>query len=81
MLDAYRNAKVRPEPRPASALTSREREVVRLLAEGRSNKEVAMNLGISAKTADNHRYRLMEKLGVHNTAELVRYAARHGLLA
>ena len=63
------------------SLSEREREVFHLVIDGRTTKEIARALGISAKTADNHRYRLMEKLGVHNTAELVRYAARHGLLA
>jgi DNA-binding NarL/FixJ family response regulator len=66
---------------PYGALSPREREVFHLVVEGRTTKEIARALGISVKTADNHRYRLMEKLGVHNTAELVRYAARHGLLA
>jgi DNA-binding NarL/FixJ family response regulator len=66
---------------PYGNLSPREREVFHLVVDGRTTKEIARALGISAKTADNHRYRLMEKLGVHNTAELVRYAARHGLLA
>jgi two-component system, NarL family, response regulator NreC len=66
---------------PYGALSPREREVFHLVVEGRTTKEIAHALGISVKTADNHRYRLMEKLGVHNTAELVRYAARRGLLA
>jgi two-component system, NarL family, response regulator NreC len=66
---------------PYGALSPREREVFHLVIDGRTTKEVARALGISAKTADNHRYRLMEKLGVHNTAELVRYAARRGLLS
>ena len=65
---------------PYGGLSPREREVFHLVVEGRTTKEVARALGISVKTADNHRYRLMEKLGVHNTAELVRYAARHGLI-
>jgi DNA-binding NarL/FixJ family response regulator len=65
---------------PYGALSSREREVFHLVVEGKTTKEVARTLGISVKTADNHRYRLMEKLGVHNAAELVRYAARHGLM-
>ena len=51
------------------------------MVDGKTTKEVARDLGISVKTADNHRSRLMEKLSVHNTAELVRYAARQGLLA
>ncbi len=66
---------------PYGALSPREREVFHLVVDGRTTKEIARQLGISVKTADNHRYRLMEKLGVHNTAELVRYAARRGLLS
>jgi DNA-binding NarL/FixJ family response regulator len=66
---------------PYGALTPREREVFHLAIEGLTTKEIAKRLGISVKTADNHRTRLMEKLDVHNVAELVRYAARHGLLA
>ncbi|MES1210870.1 MAG: response regulator transcription factor [Acidobacteriota bacterium] len=66
---------------PYGTLTPREREVFHLVAEGRTTKEIARSLGVSVKTADNHRYRLMEKLGFHNTAELVRYAARRGLLS
>jgi DNA-binding NarL/FixJ family response regulator len=65
---------------PYGALSPREREVFHLVVDGKTTKEIARDLGISVKTADNHRYRLMEKLGVHNTAELVRYAARRGLL-
>jgi DNA-binding NarL/FixJ family response regulator len=65
---------------PYGALTPREREVFHLVVEGKTTKEVAVALGISVKTADNHRSRMMDKLGVHNTAELVRYAARKGLL-
>jgi two-component system response regulator NreC len=66
---------------PYGSLSPREREVFHLVIAGRTTKEVAHDLGISAKTADNHRCRLMEKLAVHNTAELVRYAALRGLLA
>jgi DNA-binding CsgD family transcriptional regulator len=47
---------------------------------GKTTKEIAVLLGISVKTADNHRTRVMDKLDVHNTAELVRYAARKGLM-
>jgi len=65
---------------PYGELTRREREVFHLVIEGKTTKEIAKALGISVKTADNHRYRLMDKLDLHNTAELVRYAARHGLL-
>lgn len=65
---------------PYGSLTAREREVMHLVCEGKSTKEVARMLDIGVKTAENHRSRVMEKLGVHNTAELVRYAARHGLI-
>lgn len=65
---------------PYGALTPREREVFHLVVEGRTTKEIAKSLGISVKTAENHRSRVLAKLGVHNTAELVRYAARKGLL-
>ena len=65
---------------PYGALTPREREVFHLVVDGKTTKEVAKALHISPKTAENHRTRLMDKLGVHNTAELVRYAARRGLL-
>jgi DNA-binding NarL/FixJ family response regulator len=66
---------------PYGDLTPREREVFHLVVEGRTTKEVAKALGISVKTADNHRTRMMDKLDLHNTAEVVRYAARRGLLA
>lgn len=65
---------------PYGSLTPREREVFHLVIEGATTKEIGRRLGISVKTADNHRSRLMEKLGVHNTAELVRYAARRRLI-
>jgi DNA-binding NarL/FixJ family response regulator len=61
----------------AVELTGREREIVQLLAEGKSNKEVATILGISVKTAETHRANIMHKLGLHSTAELVRYALRN----
>lgn len=66
---------------PYQQLTAREREVFHLVVEGRPTKEIARMLEISVKTAENHRARLMEKLKVHNTAELVHYAARKGLLS
>ena len=61
-------------------LTSREREVLQLVAEGKSTKEVAQLLGISFKTAESHRTRIMKKTHIHETAGLVRYAVRRGLI-
>ena len=63
------------------SLTERERQVLVLIAEGKSTKEAAAQLGISYKTADSHRSRILEKLGVHETASMVRYAIRAGLVA
>jgi len=65
---------------PADPLTSREREVLQLVAEGKSTKEVAGLLGISFKTAESHRTRILKKLNLHETAGLVRYAVRRGLI-
>jgi PAS domain S-box-containing protein len=62
------------------ALTERERQVLVLIAGGKSTKEAAVQLGISYKTADSHRSRILEKLGVHETASMVRYAIRAGLI-
>jgi two-component system response regulator NreC len=67
--------------RPADPLTPRERQVVQLIAEGRTTKEVAQVLDLSVKTVDTHRSRIMRKLGIHETAGLVRYAIRQGLSA
>jgi two-component system, NarL family, response regulator NreC len=64
----------------ADPLTSRERQVLQLVGEGKSTKEVARLLGISVKTAESHRARLMRKLDIHETASLVRYAIRQGLV-
>jgi DNA-binding NarL/FixJ family response regulator len=71
-----------PEPlaTPSSTLTAREREVLQLLVEGQSNKEVAASLGIGVKTAEAHRANLMKKLGVHSMSELVRYAIRNKIV-
>lgn len=63
-------------PAPRSTLTAREREVLDLLAAGRSNKEIAARLGITLSTAETHRTNLMRKLGLHSIAEVVRYALR-----
>jgi len=61
-------------------LSAREREVLQLVAEGKTTKEVAVVLGISTSTAESHRTNIMEKLDIHDTAGLVRYAIRHNLI-
>jgi len=73
----------RPErapPSPFGLLSSREREVLHLIADGLSAKEIASDLEISTKTVEAHRTSLMRKLGVRKATELVRYALRHGLI-
>ena len=65
---------------PADPLTVREREVLQLVAEGRTTKEIATVLGLSVKTAETHRTKIMRKLEIHETAGLVRYAIRRGLV-
>jgi two-component system, NarL family, response regulator NreC len=65
---------------PPDALTSREREVLQQVAEGRTSKEIAHALNLSAKTVESYRARVMEKLNIHQTAGLVRYAIKHGLV-
>jgi DNA-binding NarL/FixJ family response regulator len=63
----------------APALTARELEVLQLIVNGKSNREIALVLGLSANTVAVHRANLMQTLGIHNTADLVVYAIRHGL--
>jgi two-component system, NarL family, response regulator NreC len=65
---------------PNDLLTTRERQVLNLVVAGRATKEIASDLGISIKTAESHRVRIMKKLNTHNTAGLVRYAIRVGLV-
>jgi len=62
------------------SLTSREREIIRLIAEGKSSKELGSSLCISAKTAETHRTNVMLKLHLHTTSELVRYALRNQII-
>jgi two-component system response regulator NreC len=77
-LRAGSKSEERAEPRPA--LSDREREVLRLTAEGFSNQEIGKQLYISPKTVDTYRQRIMEKLGLQHRSELVRYALNRGLL-
>ncbi len=69
-----------PRGRATDTLSGREREVLGLLAEGATSKEVAGRLGLSVKTVENHRARILEKLGTANTAAAVGFAHQHGLL-
>jgi DNA-binding CsgD family transcriptional regulator len=82
MLTSFKEGRMRPEL-PTSLrdrLTSREREIVQLLAEGKSSKEVASSLNISVKTAETHRANIMRKLQLHTVSELVRYAVRNQIV-
>lgn len=76
VLQGYLN----PEKQAGSELTHREREIVQLIAEGKSTKEVAQVLGISVKTAETHRTNLMRKLDLHSVTDIVRYAIRHQII-
>ena len=76
VMAAYRSK----SERPGDPLSARERQVLQLIAEGKSTKDVAALLGISVKTAESHRTRLMQKLDIHETASLVRYAVRRGIV-
>jgi len=65
---------------PVGSLTPRQREVLQLLAEGRSAKEIAASLGISTRTVEFHKYQMMESLDLHSNAELIHFAIKHGLV-
>lgn len=87
VLDGYLDRQTRSvgvlsedDDRAGDALTSREREVIQLLAEGKTSKEVAVTLNLSVKTAETHRTNLMRKLGLHSVADLTRYAVRNGIV-
>lgn len=86
VLDGYLDRGAQDGDGPASegnsdeVLTTREREVIQLLAEGKTSKEVAVMLNLSVKTAETHRTNLMRKLGLHSVADLTRYAVRNGIV-
>jgi DNA-binding NarL/FixJ family response regulator len=82
ILDRYLHRSSEPSRKdsPTPTLTPREREVVQLVAEGQSTKEVAVTLGLSVKTAETHRSNIMRKLGLHCLSELVLYAVRNGIV-
>ena len=66
---------------PVASLTPRQREILQLLAEGRSAKEIAATLGISPRTVEFHKYQMMESLQIRSSAELTHFAIKHGLVA
>jgi DNA-binding NarL/FixJ family response regulator len=83
VLDGYLdrdNGEIAPEEASGDVLTTREREVIQLLAEGKTSKEVAVTLNLSVKTAETHRTNLMRKLDLHSVADLTRYAVRNGIV-
>lgn len=83
ILSNYNQKGVSPDAQPeriGDRLTSREREIVQLLSEGKSSKEVASTLNISVKTAETHRANVMRKLDIHSVSELVRYAVRNQII-
>jgi DNA-binding NarL/FixJ family response regulator len=79
VLDGYLRSESR-ETVPTQTLSAREREIVQLLAEGNSNKDIARALNISVKTAETHRSNVMRKMGFESLAELVRYAIRNNII-
>ena len=82
VLDGYLKKDIKPEEAelPGSRLTPRQREIVQLLAEGKSSKEVAVALSLSVKTAETHRANIMRRLNCHSVSELVRYAIRNKII-
>lgn len=81
VLDLIEGAGPGAEVDPLARLTPREREVLQLIAEGHSNKAIADRLGLSIKTVDGHRTRVMTKLDAHDATALTRFAIRHGLVS
>jgi DNA-binding NarL/FixJ family response regulator len=79
--DDYLQHLIHAEQTSPSTLTAREREVLQLIAEGKSTKEIAYSFNLSVKTIEAHRQRIMDKLNIHNVAELTKYAIREGLTA
>jgi DNA-binding NarL/FixJ family response regulator len=80
VLNGYLHQEKESQPSPKAVLTPREREVIQLLAEGKTSKEVAVALKLSVKTAETHRTNLMRKLDLHSVADLTLYAIRNGIV-
>jgi len=79
VLEAMKQGPTR-EVDPVASLTPRQREVLQLLAEGRSAKQIAASLAISARTVEFHKYQMMETLGLHTSTELIHFAIKHGIV-
>ena len=80
MIDSYLQ-RVGGELSPLEQLTSRQREILQMIAEGKNTKEIASTLDISVKTVETHRLQLMARLNIHDVPGLVRYAIRSGLVS
>ena len=80
VVDGY-VARLNAQPAADDVLTPRQREILRRIAAGNAAKEIAFDLGISAKTVESHRAQIMERLGIHDVAGLTRYAIRTGLVS
>jgi len=80
VLEAYLNGRTGPGPDDRRRLSPRESEIIQMLAEGKSTKEVAVKLGISVKSAETHRSNIMRKLDLHSVSDLVRYAIRNKIV-
>lgn len=78
--DVLRKSEKASNPANANFLTARQREILRLLAEGRSAKEIALSLAISPRTVEFHKYQLMDTHGLHSNAELIHFAIKHGVV-
>jgi RNA polymerase sigma factor (sigma-70 family) len=78
---SFRNLETSMEVSPLEALSSREREILQLVAEGKTSQEIAERLSISPKTVDTYRSRLMQKIGVDDVPGLVRFAIQHGVIS
>jgi DNA-binding NarL/FixJ family response regulator len=81
VIDRHRRQSQDPKSRPVKPLTPRMREILQLIAEGDSTKEIAHRLSLSVKTIETHRMHLMARLNIHDVAGLVRYALRNGLIS
>jgi DNA-binding NarL/FixJ family response regulator len=79
VVQSYRAQRAAIQSSPFSLLTPREREVLQLIAEGHSTKDIAARLHLSIKTIDTHRHRIMDKLNIHSVAGLTKFAVRQGL--